>query len=59
MIDKSRGPEDGAMPVSYAGEGRASVLMLVSDALKPMIREAASDGIARILEVWDYTNILA
>ena len=59
MIDKSRGPERGAMPVSYIGEGHASVMTLVSDDIKPMTYEAASGGTARILEAWDYTNILA
>jgi len=46
-------------PIVYEGDGRAVVIMLVGDELKPVVREAASGGVARILSAWDYTNFLA
>lgn len=46
-------------PVTYSGEGAAAVMVLVPDEMKAMVYEAASEGVAKTLSVWDYTNILA
>lgn len=48
-----------SMPVSFEGNGAAAVMFLVDKETEPMVLEAASDGVARLLEIWDYTNILA
>lgn len=58
-MNETESAEFIGIPVQYFGEGRAAVMMLVTDDIKAMIYQAASSGVARVLEVWDYTNILA
>lgn len=46
------------MAIEFEGTGRACVILLVGDDVRPTVYGAAH-GVARTLEAWHYTNIIA
>lgn len=59
QVDSENSSRTEVTPIVYQGEGHAAVMMLVGDGAKSLVYDAASGGVARTLEAWHYTNILA